>query len=107
VTSMHSIKEVPLGELATFAKALHEAGGFQGETAADDAGNVLYFFEKPHKWADEFAVWQTNGRPLDDSEPGWETFLAAVENWTPAEGATETIAVDGVIVAVVERHDLT
>lgn len=57
-----------------FARALAEADSFAGKIE-----NFLYFLEKPWKWAWEFGVWDQKGRPLDDSEPGWQAFLEAVE----------------------------
>lgn len=58
-----------------FVRALAEADAFNG-----DISNVLYFLDKPWKWAKEYAVWGANGRPNDDSEPGWEAFQAAVDS---------------------------
>lgn len=68
------LQAAPRNLLLDFANALQEADAFGGEI-----GNVLDFLEKPWKCAAEYAAWVDNGKPLDDSEPGWAEFLVAVQ----------------------------
>jgi hypothetical protein len=37
----------------------------------DTAKDVLYYFEKPHKWQPEYELWEKAGRPGDASVAGW------------------------------------
>lgn len=60
-------------ELLAFARALDSAGQFQ------KVSEVIYFLEKPWKWAPEWAVWTTVGKPMDESEAGWEAFQESVD----------------------------
>lgn len=80
MTTTHSIRSATRDNIAAFAKALHEADGFTGASHEQDVQNLLYFLEKPHKWEPEYAIWLANGRPMDDSEDGWDAFLAAVDS---------------------------
>ena len=50
-------------ELVTFARVLLDAGAFDGEEG--QAKQMLYFFEKPWKWTDEFVAWVRLRRPLE------------------------------------------
>lgn len=63
----------PGDEFVQFIRALVEAGKLP------DTGALLAFLEKPWHWATEFAAWDTNGRPLDHSEAGWDAWLEAIE----------------------------
>lgn len=56
-----------------FIRALDSADVFPG------AGALIYFLEKPWKWAPEYAAWLASGKPMDYSEDGWDEFVAAVE----------------------------
>lgn len=49
-------------KLIEFADHLVETGAFAGP------GEVVYFFEKPWKWQEQFEAWQES-----ENEPTWET----------------------------------
>lgn len=55
---MSDIKTADHGELIAFADHLVETGAFAGP------GEVVYFFEKPWKWQEQFDAWK---------EPTWDT----------------------------------
>ena len=56
-----------------FIRALDEAGWLLGDVT-NDLSPIIYLLEKPWKWTSEFLRWDAAGRPMDDSEPGWEQF---------------------------------
>jgi hypothetical protein len=60
----------PHPDLLAFAIALELAGGL----GYGSIPRVFEFFEKPHRWADEFETWIQVGRPLDYADPGWSEF---------------------------------
>lgn len=44
---------------------------------------ILYFLEKPEKWAAEHAAWCEHHQP-QEGEPGWQEWLDAVAAmWAP------------------------
>jgi hypothetical protein len=47
-------------ELVAFASLLNDLDAFVGDEATLD---LLYLFEKPHKWNAEHAAWAAAGRP--------------------------------------------
>ena len=57
---MSDIKTADHSELITFADHLVETGAFAGP------GEVVYFFEKPWKWQEQFDAWRHD-------EATWET----------------------------------
>jgi hypothetical protein len=63
----------PDDELLQFVRALVEAGKLT------EVEGLVYFLEKPWKYADEFVSWDHFDRPMDDSEPGWDAFAQAIE----------------------------
>lgn len=40
--------------------------------------DVLYYLEKPWKWAPEMAAWAANGKPTAAGEPGFMKFANEV-----------------------------
>jgi hypothetical protein len=67
----------PADEFLQFVRALVEADALTTDVRGDFS-EVVYFLEKPWKWATEFVAWDEAGRPMDDSMPGWEAFTIAV-----------------------------
>lgn len=49
-------------DLECFAKALNESG-YWGSDARQAVDDVLYLFEKPWKYEEEFEEWKSLGRP--------------------------------------------
>jgi uncharacterized protein YdaT len=66
-------KTVTIEETIDFANAMVDAGWF--ETAKD----VIYYIEKPHKWAKEFQTWDELGRP-QFGDTKWADFLNAMNH---------------------------
>jgi hypothetical protein len=56
-------------ERNAFARVLVESG------QVSDTEDVLYFYEKPHKWDEEYDLWVRFGRPTVDDEVVWNSFL--------------------------------
>ena len=71
-------RHAPADEFLQFIRALVEADLLETDVRGD-FGEFIYFLEKPWKWAGAFVAWDTAGRPLDDSEQGWQAFTEAVE----------------------------
>ena len=53
----------------TFATVLHRAG------VLDTVDDVLYFFEKPWKWDNEYDKWVEFGQPLDEHDDNWHPYV--------------------------------
>jgi len=66
-------RHAPEDEFLQFIRALVAAGWL---TEMDE---VVYFLEKPWKYAGEFFAWDAAGRPMDDSEPGWSKFIETAQ----------------------------
>jgi hypothetical protein len=70
--------QAPGDEFLQFIRALVETGALR-EGGWERYSAFVYFLEKPWKWAGEYAAWVEAGRPMDDSEPGWEQFWTGIE----------------------------
>lgn len=72
--------------VVSFAKALATVDGFVG------ALDAVWFFEKPHKWSNEFRRWDSLGRPdsRGTNDAKWDVILGRV-NLSPE--AMDLIAV--------------
>jgi hypothetical protein len=61
----------PAQDLVTFGRALDAAG-------AIDTKGVWTFFERPHKWASEYALWRKLGTPTE-GDPAFDQFVAQLD----------------------------
>jgi hypothetical protein len=59
-------------ELHQFVSAMFQADEFPTVT------EVIEFLEKPHHYEDEWALWQSCGKP-DEGDPGWEEFVEGLD----------------------------
>lgn len=62
---------VDFAELCAFAHALIQTDQLAMPT------DVVYFFEKPHKYAGEYQTWSVCGKPQPD-DTGWKAFEKAM-----------------------------
>lgn len=67
----HPFESVTFAELIPFAHALVQTDQLPMPT------DVVYFFEKPHKYAKEFQTWDELQRP-QPGDPTWEAFETAM-----------------------------
>ena len=68
-------------EVAAFGHVLVDTGELES------ARDVLYYVEKPHKWAPEHELWETAGRPGDAAVAGWDAYLRALARRADEPGA--------------------
>ena len=61
-------------------QAVHAMGTVLADVfILQDAESVLYFFEKPWKWTDEYRLWQSYGFPANDEGEAWARFSEALD----------------------------
>lgn len=70
--SLHFLPPAPHAKLLEFAEVLKDAGFL------NDRDDVMYFFEKPHKWQPEYEIWREQDEPTMHDE-NWEWFVRLVE----------------------------
>jgi hypothetical protein len=68
-----SFEFITAAELCAFAHALVQTDQLPMPT------DVVYFFEKPHKYAKEFQTWDECGRPGPE-DAGWKAWEKAMED---------------------------
>lgn len=50
-------------EVLAFARVLAESYVFHTIGQRDAIQNVIYYFEKPYKWTEEYEAWTKAGKP--------------------------------------------
>lgn len=64
-------QERPAAWFVNFARAMVE---LQGDTL-----DVVYFLDRPEKWATELVAWRSAGAPTSPDDDGWQRFAEDVE----------------------------
>ena len=56
-----------------FAKVLNLAKEF------NKVSDLLYFFDNPHEWDEEYKAWVEVAKPTEEDAEGWEEFVGYLD----------------------------